>query len=51
VIGINRDEIFQKNSRVILFWLQKQWRNFGRVESRATWREKKNTQIKLVTTC
>jgi len=27
-IGVNRDEIFQKNSRVHPFWPQKEWRNF-----------------------
>jgi hypothetical protein len=30
---------------------QKKWRNFGRVESRTSWRETKKIQIKLATTC
>jgi len=50
-IDINRDEIFQKNSLERLFWLQKKWRNLGRVESRTGWRETKMIQIKLATTC
>ena len=36
-IDISPDEIFQ-NSRVHPFWPQKEWRNFGRVESRTVWR-------------
>jgi len=34
--GINRDEIFQKNSRVHAFWQQKERRKFGRFESRVS---------------
>jgi hypothetical protein len=33
-IDINLDEIFQNNSRVRPFLLQKECRNFGRVENR-----------------
>ena len=50
MIDINRDEIFQKNSRVHLFWPQKEWRNFGEVESRTIWRETEMMQIKFATT-
>ena len=48
-IGISRDEIFQKNRRVHYFLPLKEWRNFGKVGSRTSWRETKKTQIKLVT--
>jgi len=42
---------FQKNSETHTVWLQKGWRNFGRVESRISWKETKKTQIKLTATC
>jgi len=48
---INRVEIFQKNNRLHPFWPQNQRRDFGIVESRASWRETKKMQIKLCTTC
>ena len=51
MIDIIRDEIFQKNSLVYPSWPQKEWRNFGGVESRTTWWETKKIQIKLTTTC
>ena len=41
-------KFFQKNSQVHPFWSQKEWRNFGRVES---WRQTKKIQIKLSVTC
>ena len=44
-------EIFQKNSGVHPFWTTKGIKNFGRAESRTNWRETKNIQIKLATTC
>jgi len=50
-IDINRDIICQKNSRTRPFLTQKEQRNFGRVESRNSWRETKTIQIKLATTC
>ena len=49
-IDINRDETFQ-NSRLLSFWPQKEWRNFGRDESRTSWRETKKIQIKFAKTC
>jgi hypothetical protein len=45
------DEIFQKNGRLPPFWPQKESRNFGRVEIRASQWESKKMQIKLATTC
>jgi len=33
------------------FWPQNEWRNFGRVESRTSWRETKKKQIKVTPTC
>ena len=48
---MNLDAIFQTNSRVHPFWRQEERRNFGRDESRTSWRETKNMQIKLATTC
>ena len=51
VIGLNRDEIFQKNSRVHAFWQQKERRKCGRFENRVSWRETKKTQIILATAC
>jgi hypothetical protein len=51
MIDINSDAIFQNNSRVRRFWRQEEWRNFGRDESRTSWRETKKMQIKLATTC
>ena len=42
------DEIFQ-NSLFHTFWPQKEWRNFLRVESRTSWWEAKEMQIKLAT--
>jgi len=50
-IDINRYESYQKNSRVNPLWPQKEWRNLGKVGSRANWRETKKIQIKLATTC
>ena len=47
--GINRDEFFQKNSRVHPFWPQKESIDFGEVESRTGWQETKKIQIKLAT--
>ena len=48
---INQDEIFQKNCWVHPFWWQKEWWNFGRVESRTSWLETKMISIKLAKTC
>ena len=43
---IDQDENFQ----VILFWPQKEWRNYGKTESRANWQETKKIQIKFAMT-
>jgi len=48
---IKRDEIFQKNSRMQTFWSHKEWRNFGRVESRTSWLETKKIQIQFAAAC
>jgi len=48
---INRNAIFQKNSRIHTFWTQKELRNFGRIKSGTRWQETKKIQIKLATTC
>ena len=50
-IDVNRNEIFRKNSRVHPFGPQKKWRNFGKFESRNSWQESKEIQIKLAATC
>lgn len=50
MIGISQDEIFH-NGQVHRFWLQKEWRNFGRVESRMSQWETKEIQIKLAMKC
>ena len=50
MIDINQDDNFQ-NSWVHHFLPQKEWRNFGRIESRTRWRETKKIQMKLATTC
>ena len=46
MIAVSQDEIFQ-NGQVHPFWPQKEWRNFGRVESRMSQWETKEIQIKL----
>ena len=46
MIDINQDEIL----RIYTFWPQKDWRNFGRDKSRASWQSKK-VHIKLYVTC
>jgi hypothetical protein len=38
-IDVNRDAIFQKDSWVHPFWPQKEWRTFGRVDSRISWQK------------
>jgi hypothetical protein len=48
---ISLDDILQNKGGVHSFWLQKEGRNFGRVESLTNWRETKKMQIKLATTC
>jgi len=48
---ISRNAIFQKNNKIHTFWTQKEWRNFGRTESRTSWQEDEKIQIKLATTC
>jgi len=50
MIGVSRNEIFQ-NGQVHPFWPQKEWRNFGRVESRMSWWETKEKQVKLAMKC
>ena len=50
-IDTNRDEIFQKNRGVHPFRPQKEWKMFGRAESRTSWGEIKKMQIKLATIC
>ena len=48
---MKRDDIFQQYSRAQISWRQKEWRSFNRPETRTSWRETKNIQIKLATTC
>ena len=42
---------FSEEQGVHQIWPQKEWRNFGRVESRTSWEETKKIQITLATTC
>lgn len=42
---------FKRKPRTLLFWPQKERRNFWRDERRTSWRETKKIHIKLVTTC
>jgi hypothetical protein len=37
MIDINRGEILQNNSRVHPFWLQKEWRKFGKFNEKLRW--------------
>ena len=50
-IGINLDEIFQKNSRVQPFWPQKEWRILEHLTVEPADDKLKRSQIKLPTTC
>jgi len=43
-------KFFRGTAGYTLLWPQKEWRNFGRAESRTSWRETKKIQIKLTTT-
>ena len=42
---------FLEEQGVHQIWQQKEWRNFGRAESRTSWQETKKIQIKFATTC
>jgi hypothetical protein len=41
---------FSEEQRDTPFWPQKEWRNFGRIESRTSWPETAKIQIKLAAT-
>ena len=50
-IDKNGDEIFHNNSRLHPFWPQEEWRNFGRVERRTSWRDNKKDTNQMATIC
>ena len=49
--GVSADEVSSEEHPVHTFWPQKEWRKFGRSESRTSWRETKKMQILLLCLC